>query len=323
MAGVLFQIVGSQYDDQTDHVWIIKSMLCDERNHEFNKIYQEIRQQHLSGKTTFRCVGNLLMQMGQYDGAEQFYRRCLHSMSSQNRRNTTDVHLDLSVVAEAKGDHKLAESLTEMAIDILVNSASDLAKPNLEIVSNIRDSLGNTAKRLNSETFIDMFQSSVAEKLNTIGRYHLETASKYKLLSHFFRVERKFDAALNNANECLEIELELLSGNHPQLATTYETIGDLHLLKGDFGSALLSYEKALMICSKSLPYNHADIASLYRRMGLIHEEWSENLDLALENYHTAMEIYLKTYSSMHRHIQELEDTIRMAEEKRKSANSDQ
>jgi tetratricopeptide (TPR) repeat protein len=276
MTSAVFKIMSVHYDDEIDHIWIIKLILCDERDTQLNKILRELIDEILPRKTNFMSIGHVLMRMGLHDKAEQFYQRHLKTLPSDDKASFIQAYMNLTVLAEAKEDHHLAISHWKTVIDMTMNQFPTVHNSMQEILYSVNNCLARTIQQSDYDKMFQFIQKSHLERLATVGHDHLETANSYALFSYISRVQGKLDEALKNLNIGLEIALKVLTENHPRLGELYEAIGDLHASKKDYNLALLSYKKALLIKSTSLPNYHADITKLRDTIAAIHEQHIEN-----------------------------------------------
>ncbi|CAF1452370.1 unnamed protein product [Rotaria sp. Silwood1] len=107
MLGSIFRINKIDYDDQ-DALWILSMSLCSENDFELKELFVYLKKD-IGEETSMVTLGNLLVQMGEYDKAERVFLRIKHREG-------------LIEVAEQKGNFHLAMKRYKYAIDHYKNA---------------------------------------------------------------------------------------------------------------------------------------------------------------------------------------------------------
>ncbi|CAF1321635.1 unnamed protein product [Adineta ricciae] len=281
MIGIVFKMTGVFYED---NVWIIKLVLCDERNDELNELFRVLKQEVVDLKTNLLSVGNILLDMGRLDKAEAFYQRYLKNLAAENTKDLAIVYDKLAIIKE--------------------NSHWD--GPKIEILHSLLNRYADRSKPVDFDRILNDLQ---AKNIRTDESDDLARTKTHENISNILRVQERFDESLNILNESLLIDLKVLPKSHPKLGKTYESIGDLHMLMKNYGHALESYQSARQIKSESLPDDHRELGQLYRKIGDIYAESLIDYQLALKYFHLSLNIFTKIFPGTHEVITELQDSI--------------
>jgi len=80
----------------------------------------------------------------------------------------------------------------------------------------------------------------------------------------------RYEEALVEMQEALDLEIKFLGSEHSSLANSYRDIGKLHMLQGKYEEALKMFEKSLEIDTQVLgSNNHPDIVLTKEFMGQV------------------------------------------------------
>ena len=262
MAGAIFQITDIYYDDKVDHCWIIKLVLSDEKNTKLHELLTYLIDEILPVETNLMNLGNVLMRMGLFDKAEQYYQRHLESLPPENQISLIHLYLELTKLAELQTKQQLSRNYLERAIDLILNRASNIDRSVQDFLHNLRCHLDDN-QQFNYNQMYQLFEACYSDYSQSVEHDELKMANHYTAFGNILRAQGKLQHALANLEKSLEIQLKLRPENHPTLAQLYEDIGNLHLMKKDYTSALIPYQRALVIRSASLPPQHPDITKLH------------------------------------------------------------
>lgn len=310
MIGIVFEITKVYYDDQYDHVWIVKLVLCDERNDELNEIFHVLKQQTMEEITNIMSIGNILLDMGRFDKAEVYYQRYLKSLTPDNSSVIASVYKKLAKIAYIKGDHSSTALYFGTMTEMIIKRNSHLDSSQIEFLRSVCDHFIDTNKPMKFDKVLQYYPEI---NMNSIAFVQCDDLSKIedcKHIGNILRTQKRFDESLAVFQKCLNTEYKFLPNNHPELAKTYEFIGDLYTLKKDYGHALESYQSACEIKSQSLPNAHYETAQLYIKIGDVCNALLEDYQLALNYYNIALDICLKIFPSTHTSVINLQDAIK-------------
>ena len=234
------------------------------------------------GSTGMDRIGELLMQVGELDKAEELYRSLLGQTLSQ-----ADVSLyfhQLGRIKNRQGRYREAVHFYEKALDIrqktLPANHPDLAT-SYNNIGLVYKNMGEYSKALSFyEKALDIYQK-------TLPANHPSLATSYNNIGLVYNNMGEYSKALSFYEKALGIRQKTLPANHPDLATSYNNIGLVYNDMGEYSKALSYYEKALDIYQKTLPANHPSLATSYNNIGLVYNNMGE-YSKALSFYEKAL-----------------------------------
>lgn len=94
----------------------------------------------------------------------------------------------------------------------------------------------------------------------------------------------KYQEALNNFNEALNLFQELYGENSIQQANILLNMAGIYIDTGDIERSLEKYQLSLQIKNKFYPPDHNELAYNYIGIGVCYNDKKE-YDKALDNYH--------------------------------------
>ncbi|CAF4405818.1 unnamed protein product, partial [Rotaria sp. Silwood2] len=105
MLGSIFRIDSINRDD--NQIWIIRMTLCNEDEHELKKVLMHMKQQIGSGETNLRTLGKILWKMGELNLAEQYFKRLLRELMSDDPLRCS-LYEDLAELASLRQDYDMS-----------------------------------------------------------------------------------------------------------------------------------------------------------------------------------------------------------------------
>ena len=282
-------------DDPSNRLWTVQLTLTSDNDPQLNALIQRMREE-IRGSKGWYGLGQLLINLGQCEKAEQVYKVLLSETSKDSEKE--NIYHQLGWIRDNLGDYLEATRYYEMSWEIcrrILPSNHPILATSLDNIGRVYFRLGDYEKALFShQRALQIYRvaspsnpADMATCLNNLGLVFCK-------MEQFTNAELAFQ-------ETLEIYKKVLPSNHPSLATCYNNIGDLHDKQCDHSKALWFYEKALDIYRKTLPPNHPDLAISYQNIGKALEKLCE-YSLALSSHDKALNIFRRTLSSNHPHM---------------------
>ncbi|CAF1116510.1 unnamed protein product [Rotaria sordida] len=333
----VFRIVDMQ--EIEDRLWEINLIVTNDDDPLLTNLTKYIRDE-INGSTALHRMGQLMIKMGKFVKAEEFYNILLDQTSEDDHENIAHLNHQLGIIKQQNGDLSNALEFFLKAFKIMKQHLSP-NYPDLAIVYHniglVYRGLGEYPKALSYyEKALEIEQKSLSSddpKLaatycnigllyNDMGQYSMalsyydkacEIQQKSLPLYHPFlsttynnialahKEMGNYEEALSYYEKTLELQHKSLPTDHPLLATTYCNIGSVLNLMGKYSEALNYHNKTLEIELKSLSSNHPSLATTYCSIGLLYHEMGQ-YSLALTNYEKALEIQRKSLPSNHQDL---------------------
>jgi len=130
------------------------------------------------------------------------------------------------------------------------------------------------------------------------GQETADTARPLIGLGSTYFARADYDAAIENFQDALRIQLDVLGKDDPALATTYMGIANVHYIQGRYSEALDYYNSALAIRERNPEepesYQKVKIAKTYTGIGNVERDL-DDYDTALRHYRIALEMDLDAF----------------------------
>ena len=269
----------------------------------------------ITGPTGWGRLGGLLLQISQFDKAEEVYLTLLEQPCSE--RHKAHYYNQLGYTKDNQGDCTKALEYYKKTLEI-----------ELRIHSADHPSLATTYNNI-GQVYQCMKQYSKAllcyEKGLEIQLKNRSADGQQKLavlcnnIGTVCDKMQEFDKALMFYEKVLKIKSEIYPDNHPTLITTYSNIAGTYSSKGEHSKAISIYDKSLDICAKSLPSNHHLLAICLVNIGHAYvavKEYSK----ALAHFERALKVYQDSSSAESDTIKIVQNNIKVLREKLKSKN---
>ncbi|CAF0766880.1 unnamed protein product [Adineta steineri] len=329
----VFRVIAIEQMDNKNQLYQVELQLTSDDDQQLRLLTDRIRKE--GDGTGWQRVGKLLLEIGQFNKAEELYNVLLEQTSSEGEK--AHYYVSLGIVQYQKGDYEKSIWYYEQALQIeqktLPSNHPNLASSYNNIGStyvNMREyskalSYFEKALEIKQKT-LPLNQPKLATSYNNIGSTYFDMGEYSKALSYFekaLEIKRKtlpsnhpdlatsyyciglvyndigeHWKALSSHEEALKIRQKTLPSNHPLLATSYTNLGNVYNNMGEYSKALSYYEQGLEIQEKTLPSSHPDLATSYNNIGIVYEKMKEN-SKALSFFEKALEIEQKTRPSNH------------------------
>jgi tetratricopeptide (TPR) repeat protein len=123
-------------------------------------------------------IGNILMEMGLFDKAEEYYQQYLKS----SKEEISSVYKQLAIINQVKGDHNLGQMHWKTAADMYVSVSPHLDNSKIDILHQLNDRIFDKSKSFDFDQLFSYLQTAFCNDLATFGHDHLCTAKNYEVL---------------------------------------------------------------------------------------------------------------------------------------------
>ena len=227
-------------------------------------------------------MGALMLQVGDFNGAERLYTELLKNTSNERGRSFYFHHLGCVKLYEGK--HEEAVKYFDESIDIkertLEKNDPSLSASYNNIASTYNE-MGEYSKAL------EFYEKSIEIKKIALPKNDPDLATSYSNIAGVYNDMGEYSKALEYYEKSIEIKKKALPKNHPDLATSYSNIAGVYNDMGEYSKALEYYEKSMEIKKITLPKNHFNLAISYGSIAKVYNNMGE--------YSKALECYEKSH----------------------------
>ncbi|CAF3513859.1 unnamed protein product [Rotaria socialis] len=249
-----------------DRLWNIDLTLTDD-NDEQLKCLTNYMQQEIEELPVSHRLGHLMIKMGEFDRAEQFFYGIINATSGKDLDKIAYLYHQLGFVKYSQGHNSTALEHFEKSREIRENTPSLIDLKVAKTYSAIGTVYANMA---NYSAALSYYEKSIAIKEKFLSPIDPDWAITYNNMGQFYYMTGDYSSARLYFEKAIEIPEKSLPPIHPSRATAYNNLGATLKLLEDYSTSLLYYEKALEIEQKSLLPNHASLAITYNNIAGIH-----------------------------------------------------
>ncbi|CAF1342018.1 unnamed protein product, partial [Rotaria sp. Silwood1] len=258
----VFRVDDIQQAVSSNRLWEVQLSLTGDNDPQLATLTERIKGE-LCGSIGWHRLGDLMLQVGHYNQAEELYNELLKKASSDDDR--AHIYHMLGVMKLHQGQYKGAVSFNEKTLEIkrktLPEDPSSLAPTYTNIGAAYRN-MGNYSKAL------EFYDKALKILEKSLPPNHPDLASSYNNIGLAYDNMGNYSKALEFYDKALKIREKSLPPNHSDLASSYNNIGLAYNNMGNYSKVLEFYDKSLKIKEKSLPPNHPDLATSYNNIGL-------------------------------------------------------
>ncbi|CAF5032533.1 unnamed protein product, partial [Rotaria sp. Silwood1] len=329
----VFRIGDVRKIDKKSPLYEVDLKLTADDDQQLRRLTDRIAEE-IDGTGWYR-LGKLLLQIGQFDKAEELYTTLLEQASDDSSK--AHIYHELGRVKWQQGQYEKEITFYEKSLKIYRKTLPEDHPSLAATYSNIGLAYNNMGEYPKALEFYEK-TIKIEEKVlspndpalaasyiniggvyNNMGDYlkalefyekafkirekalppnHPHLASSYSCIGGVYNTMGDYSKALEFYEKAHKIREKALPPNHPDLATSYSSIGGVYNTMGDYSKALEFYEKDLEIIKKALPPNHPDLASSYSCIGVVYYNMGD-YSKALEFYEKALKIREKTLPPNH------------------------
>ncbi|UJR16763.1 hypothetical protein I4U23_003663 [Adineta vaga] len=115
MLGSIFRLQNIHQDDQ--QLWIIRMTLCNDDEHDLKQVLNHMKQQVGNGETNLRVFGNILLRMGKFQLAEQYFHRFIKQLPP-NDSLLIELYEDLGKLTSQNGDYDMSMHWHQRSLEL-------------------------------------------------------------------------------------------------------------------------------------------------------------------------------------------------------------
>ncbi|CAF1426285.1 unnamed protein product [Adineta steineri] len=288
----VFRVNAIKQMEKKNQLYQVELELTSDDDQQLRLLTDRIRKE-AGGVGGWERLGNLLLNIGQFNKAEELYNVLLEQSSDESEKAI--YYNQLGYVKDDQGDYEKAIWYYEQGLEILQKTLPsnhpDLAT-SYNNIGAVYTRMGEYSKALSYyEKDLEICQKNLSSN-------HPSLATSYNNTGLVYSKMGEYSKALSFYEQGLKTQQKTLPSNHPSLATSYNNIGLAYDNMGEYSKALSYYEKTLEIRQKTLPPNHPDLATSYNNIGAVYTRMGE-YSKALSYYEKDLEICQKTLSSNH------------------------
>jgi tetratricopeptide (TPR) repeat protein len=304
----VFRIGQVKQLDRIKRLWQVDLTLTGDNDPQLHALTERM-QEETKGSTGWHRLGKLMVQLDQFDKAEELHEILLKQTTDE--REKAHLYGMLGGIKYSQREYAEAIEFNETSIKINQKSLSP-TDPDLSASYNniglVYNSMGEYSKALS------YYEKALEIDQKTLPPNHPELATSYNNIGGVHDSMGEDSKALSYYEKALEILQKTLPPNHPLLATSYNNIGGVYDSMGEYSKALSYYEKALEIWQKTLPPNHPDLTTSYNNMGSVYYNMGE-YSKALSFFERALDIQQRSLPANHPDLQDVRKNIEIVKKK--------
>ena len=312
-----------------------------------------IRQETLDF-TGWQRVGQLLLQIGQFNEAEELYSTLIEETTDErekahfygqlgaakdqqgeyeksiwyyeklieicqrtlppNHRSLAYSYNNMATVYSHKGDYSTALSFYEKTLEI----DQKTLPPNRNDLATCYNNIGGVYYDMGAYSkAISVYERVVELCQEDLPLNRSSLGTTYNNMAAVYDSKGEYSTALSFYEKSIEIYEEILPPNHPDLATYYNNIGTTYCSMAVYSEALPFFEKALELCQKSLPPYHPVLAHSHNQIGAVYDNMGQYSE-ALSHSESALDIRQRSLPSHHPLIRKVKKQIKGIKKKMES-----
>ncbi|CAF4091436.1 unnamed protein product [Rotaria socialis] len=330
MLGSIFRLSDISHDQSSlsadATISIIRMTLCSDHDNDLKQLYDHMKNEYDRPRSVsdfltwgeemnLLSLGDVSRNMGKFDLAENYYRRWLIKLPS-NDPSVGGLYQRLGTVTYAKGEYDTSLEWYQKSLEIIVKT-----RPSDHVsIGNTHNSIGEThRKKGDRDQALESYNRAVSLFKQAHDENHPKMALFYSNIRNIYQEGKTYFEALDFYEKSLDIREKHLPPDHPKLGASCNSIGAVRRCLSHYDFALDHYNRSIKIKLRSLPAQHPDIAITYRNMGLVYE-CKDELEQALIYMKKAQTIYEVALPLNHPNIVKIKDNVKRVEDKLKIKN---
>ncbi|CAF1343275.1 unnamed protein product [Adineta steineri] len=261
----VFRIGSMKLIDKTNNrLWQVELTLTNDNDPQLCALTENIRKETLSGYKGWYRLGALLIQLDQYDKAEQLYNLLLVKVTKKGE----EAHLNhmLGIIKTNQGKYQEAIDRYEKSTEIY----RELLSPNSSVLAASYNGLGSVYSSINDYSKAhSYYEKALIINRKILPLDHPDLATSYNNIGSIYESIEEYPKALSYYKKALETYQRTLTPNRSTLAAYYNNIGSLYEHLGKYPKALSFHKRALEIRQRTLSPDHHDLACSIGQMGMV------------------------------------------------------
>ena len=297
--------------DNSKQIYQVDVELTADDDEQLRNLTQRIRN-GIGGSPGWNRLGSLLLQIGQYDKAEEVYKVLLEQICSERKK--ASYYVQLGYARDQKGDYQQALEYLGKALAI----EQKILSPNDPSLATTHNNIAAVYRNMHvySKALIH-YEKSLEISKKSLPSDHQQFGILYNNIGLVCDKMGEYSKALMFYQKGLKIKEKHLPPNDPSLATTYGNIAGSYYELKEYSKALVFYEKDLSICQNALPATHPLLGTAHANIGSLHISMGE-YSKGLSHLQQALEIRQCTLPADHRDIKYVQNGIQVAKRKLES-----
>ncbi|CAF1452209.1 unnamed protein product, partial [Adineta steineri] len=277
----VFHIGSMKLIDKTNNrLWQVELTLTNDNDPQLCALTEHIRKETLSSYKGWYRLGALLIQLDQYDKAEQLYNLLLTKVTK-------------------KGKYQEAIDRYEKSVEI----NRELLSLNSSALTASYNGLGSVYSSINDYSKAhSYYEKALIINRKILPLDHPDLATSYNNIGSIYESIEEYSKALSYYKKALEIDQKTLPPNHPNLAACYNNIGSVYENLGKYSKALSYHERVLEIRQRTLLPDHHDLACSIGQIGMVCSHMGDR-SKAIECCERALKIVEHSLPSNHPDIE--------------------
>jgi tetratricopeptide (TPR) repeat protein len=263
----IFRIENIKQIDENDRLWQVDLILTGENDPQLCALTERIREETFSGCEGWERLGMLLIQLGQFNKAEELYDILLNQTTNDGEK--AHLYHMLGMVKRNQGKYEEAVGFYEKSIKIkqkiLPPTHSDLAT-SYNCLGVVYDNMGEYSMALSC------YEKGLEIRQKTLPANHPDLATSYNNIGWAYNKMNEYSKAISYYEKVLEIRQKTLPVDYSDLANSYNNIGGVYYYMRDYSNALSYYERTLNIQQRSLPPNHPDLEDVKKTIEIVKKD---------------------------------------------------
>lgn len=244
----------------------------------------------------YNLTGEVYLNKGRNDIALEYFQKAMNHYDGIKNRNLqkekAECYENLGLYYWNTGNNEAGLEYQNRALDLRKQTFGE----NHPEVANSYLNIG----LIYGTEYPDQAQKFYRTALNTykevFGENHPSVANAYNNLAVISQVQEKYDIALFQLGNSLEITKAVYGENHPNNAFVYSAIGQIYLAQSKDSAALANQQKALEIYRNTYGNKHPEISNTYNQIGAIYATQGKFFQ-ALQTYQEALNANIADFKS--------------------------
>ncbi|CAF0804261.1 unnamed protein product [Didymodactylos carnosus] len=255
--GSIFCIDSVEFDHKLK-LWIIQMSVVDNNLKDIQE-HIEIVKEELKDTTPNVMYGRLLLRMGQYDKAENYFKLMIQTSSCDDHLNIASAYTNIGNVCLIKNDIEQAQHYYKHAYEIRIKF---LPEDHLHIGWSLYN-LGRVShKQNNYDEALNYFQLVLHIYAKYYSTDNIYTARVLENMGRVYNDKSNANKTLDYLTRALEMYRRLFPAQHFETATALWNIGSFYKTQEMYDRALCYFERAQNMFEVTLPVDHPNHAQL-------------------------------------------------------------